>query len=71
MISSTCGADAWLAGVLNLVRLSSPLHVYICVHRYKLVLSDGQILDATIPNLHTYMGGEHAVYSLGCSWPAA
>lgn len=25
--------------------------------RYKLVLGDGQVLEATIPNLHTYMEG--------------
>jgi hypothetical protein len=26
--------------------------------RYRLLLADGQTVDATIPNLHTYMGGE-------------
>lgn len=26
--------------------------------RYRLVLANGQTVDATIPNLHTYMGGE-------------
>lgn len=37
--------------------LSLPVFRF-CQPRYKLVLADGQVLEATVPNLHKYMGGE-------------
>lgn len=40
-----------------------------CRPRYKLVLADGQVLEATVPNLHKYMGGELFGFSdAGHAW---
>lgn len=40
-----------------------------CDLRYKLVLADGQVLDASIPNLHRYMDGRdtHTAVNIACT----
>lgn len=53
----------WAELAVAAVLVLSLLLFCFCQPRYKLVLADGQVLEATVPNLHKYMGGELCGFS--------